>query len=128
MIFVIISYSLDTQVMLILILIDDQYSQKAVFSFQTGSHHQNHSSSGFLHPVKKSKFLIPPTPYSYLENPDPPPLHNNFYGIKLLKTFPAAAIVPVHCCLYTKVMLILILINVQYLQNAVSSFKNCLNG
>ena len=114
--------------MLILILIDDQYSQKAAFSFQTGSHHQNHSSSGFLHPVKKSKFLIPPTPYSYLENPDPPPLHNNFYGIKLLKTFPAAVIVPVHCCLYTKVMLILILINVQYLQNAVSSFKNCLNG
>ena len=40
--------------MLILILIDAQYSQKAVFSFQTGSHRQNHSSSGFLHPVKKN--------------------------------------------------------------------------
>ena len=39
--------------MLILILIDAEYSQKAVFSFQTDSHRQNHSSSGFLHPVKK---------------------------------------------------------------------------
>ena len=52
--------------MLILILIDAQ----------TDSHHQNHSSSGFLHPVKKitaSKISdSPPTPYSYLENPDPP--------------------------------------------------------
>ena len=61
--------------MLILILIDAQYSQKAVFSFQTGSHRQNHSSSGFLHPVKKitaSKISDSPlTPYSYLENPDP---------------------------------------------------------
>ena len=36
--FVLISYSLDTcQVILILILIDVQYSQKAAFSFQTGS-------------------------------------------------------------------------------------------
>ena len=32
-IFVLILYSLDTQVMIILILIDFQYSQKAVFSF-----------------------------------------------------------------------------------------------
>ena len=61
--------------MLILILIDVQYSQKAVFSFQTDSHRQNHSSSGFLHPVKKitaSKISDSPTPYSYFENPDPP--------------------------------------------------------
>ena len=57
--------------MLILILIDAQ----------TDSHRQNHSSSGFLHPVKKitaSKISDspplppPPTPYSYFENPDPP--------------------------------------------------------
>ena len=40
--------------MLILILIDDKYSQKAVFSFEKGLNPQNHSSSGFLHMVKKS--------------------------------------------------------------------------
>ena len=47
--------------MLILILIDDKYSQKAVFSFEKGLNPQNHSSSGFLHMVKKSppvKFWI----------------------------------------------------------------------
>ena len=51
--------------MLILILIDVQYPQKAVFSFEKGSNCQNHSSSGSLHPVKKFspvKFLIPPPP------------------------------------------------------------------
>ena len=38
--------------MLILILIDVQYSQKAVFSFEKGSNCQNHSSSGSLHPAE----------------------------------------------------------------------------
>ena len=42
--------------MLIFILIDVQYSQMAVFSFEKGSNNQNHSSSGSLHLVKK----IPP--------------------------------------------------------------------
>ena len=51
--FVLISYSLDTQVMLILILIDVQYSKKAVFSFEKSLNRQNHSSSGSLHLVKK---------------------------------------------------------------------------
>ena len=54
---------MDTQVMLILILIVAQYSQKAVCSFEKGFHRQNHSSSGFPHPVKQIppvKFLIPP--------------------------------------------------------------------
>ena len=51
-IFVLISYSLNTQVTLTLILVDVQYSQKAVFSFEKGSNRQNHSS-GF--------------PYCYLE-------------------------------------------------------------
>ena len=67
--------------MLILILNDVQYSQKAVFSFEEGSNCQNHSSSGSLHLVKKIpqvRFLIlstplgeftSPTPYHYLENP-----------------------------------------------------------
>ena len=68
--------------MLIFILTDVQYSQKAVFSFEKGSDRQNHSSSGSLHPVKKFpstiKFLIErggrispphPTPYRYLEKP-----------------------------------------------------------
>ena len=61
-----------------LILIDVQYSQKAVFSFEKGLNGQNHSSSGSHHPVKKippSKISDyrspppPPTPYRYLENP-----------------------------------------------------------
>ena len=40
--------------MLILVLIDVQYSQKAIFSFEKGSIGQNHSS-GSHHPVKKKK-------------------------------------------------------------------------
>ena len=39
--------------MLILILIDVQYSQKAVFSFEKGSNGRNHSSSGSHHLIKK---------------------------------------------------------------------------
>ena len=57
--------------MLILILIDVHYSQKDVFSFEKGLNGENHSSSGSHHPLKKippAKFLIPPTPYHYLEN------------------------------------------------------------
>ena len=41
-----IPYSFDTQVTLILILIDVQYSQNAVFTFGKDLNHQNHSSSG----------------------------------------------------------------------------------
>ena len=39
--------------MLILILVDVQYSQNAVFSFEKFSNRQNHPSSGFQHLVKK---------------------------------------------------------------------------
>ena len=39
--------------MLILILIDVQYSQEAVFTIEKGLNGQNHSSSS-QHPVKKS--------------------------------------------------------------------------
>ena len=52
--------------MLILILIDVQHSQKAVFSFEKGPNCQNDFSSGSLYLVKKPppppsvKFLIPP--------------------------------------------------------------------
>ena len=77
--FVLISYCLDTQVMLILILIDAQHSRKAVFSFEKGSNCQNHSSDS-LHLITPppSKVCDPPhwgefptpTPYHYLENPD----------------------------------------------------------
>ena len=66
-ILVLISYSLVTQVMLILVLIDVQHSQKAVFSFEKGSNCQNHSSSSSLHPVKKfphSKILDSPLPHT----------------------------------------------------------------
>ena len=47
---VLTSYSLQTQVMLILILINIQDSQKAVSSFEKGWNFQNHSSSTPLPP------------------------------------------------------------------------------
>ena len=66
--------------MLTVILIDVQYSHKAVFSFEKDSNHQNPSSSGSLHPVKKSPHqfpiptphwgIFPSTPYCYLEKPE----------------------------------------------------------
>ena len=69
--------------MLILILIDVQYSHNAVFSFEKGSNRQNYSSSGSHHTVKKNPpqqnfqslllwagNLTPSTPYRYLENPE----------------------------------------------------------
>ena len=59
--------------MLNLIQIDIDYSQKTVSSFKKGSNCQNHSSSDFLHPVKKSPLRkisdSPATSYHYLENP-----------------------------------------------------------
>ena len=78
-IFVLISYPLDTQVMLIFILIYVLYSQKAPFSFEKGSNGQNLSSSGSHHPVKRfpqqNFWSAPywgdfptPTPYHFLEN------------------------------------------------------------
>ena len=67
-IFVLISDSLHIQAMLILILSDVQYSQKAVFNFEKCSNHQNHSS-GSLQPVKKilspSKITDPPPPSAW---------------------------------------------------------------
>ena len=69
--------------MLILILIDVQYSRKAIFSFKKSLNCQNHSFSGSISLVKKSppvKFqisplwgggslpLAPTSPYRYLEN------------------------------------------------------------
>ena len=50
---------------MILILIDVQYSQKAVISFQKGSNGQNQSFSGFQHLVEKSP-------------PPPPPKNSDF--------------------------------------------------
>ena len=52
-IFILISYSFETKIMLILNLIDGQYSQNALFSFEKCSNRQNHSSSGCHHLVKK---------------------------------------------------------------------------
>ena len=49
-----ISYYFETQIMLILILIDVQYSQNVVFSFEKFLNCQNHSFSGSHHLVKKS--------------------------------------------------------------------------
>ena len=55
--------------MLILILIGVQYSQKAVFSFEKGVDHQNYSSSGSHHLVKKSNTHRPaPLPPSKISD------------------------------------------------------------
>ena len=54
--------------MLIFILIDGQYSQKAVFNFEKGSNRQNHSSSGSFYLVEK----IPPVKFQILPNHLPP--------------------------------------------------------
>ena len=83
------SYSLDTQVMLILVLIDIQDSQRAIFSIEKGSIRQNYSFSSSHCLLKKSlpaKFPILLTSYHYLENPtlpQPPKPHPhlNFSGI-----------------------------------------------
>ena len=48
--------------MLILILIDVQYSQKTVFSFGKGLNGQNHSSSGSHHLVKNPPSKISDSP------------------------------------------------------------------
>ena len=63
--------------MLILILIDAQHSQKAVFSFEKGSNCQNHSL-GSLHPVKKS-------PINKISDPLPP-THAHTHLTALWKT------------------------------------------
>ena len=65
--------------MLVLILIDVQYSQKAVFSFEEGSKCQNNSSSGSLHPVNPPppplvKFIFPPPLLEGAGEFTPPPL------------------------------------------------------
>ena len=69
--------------MLILILIDFQYSQKAVFSFGKGLNCQNHSSLGSLHLVKKRpsvKFSPPPPTPGLLENPGGRNLHGGTWN------------------------------------------------
>ena len=50
--------------MVILILIDVQYSQNAAFSFEKGSNCQNHSTSGSHHLVNKS-----PPPHKIFDFP-----------------------------------------------------------
>ena len=53
-IFILISYSFETQITLVLNLIEVQYSQNAIFSFEKFSNRQNLSSSDFHQLVKKS--------------------------------------------------------------------------
>ena len=50
--FILILYSLYTQVITILILIGVRYLQNVVFSFEKGSKGQNHSSSESQQPIK----------------------------------------------------------------------------
>ena len=59
--FILTSYSLFTQVVTILILIDVQYLQNVVFSFEKGSKGQSHSSSDSQHPIKK--YIKQPFPF-----------------------------------------------------------------
>ena len=59
-IFVLNSYSLYTEVMLILILTNVQHLQIVNFRFEKGSNGQNHTSSESCHPIKKFwKTLMP---------------------------------------------------------------------
>ena len=60
--FILTSYSLFTQVITVLILIDVQYLQNVGFSFEKGSKGQNHFSSDSQHPIKK--YLKRPFPFS----------------------------------------------------------------
>ena len=62
-IFILPSYSLHTQVMQILTLINVQHLQNVVFSFEKRFEWSNYSSSGSHHPIKNlppAKFCIPP--------------------------------------------------------------------
>ena len=62
------------QVMLILILIDVQYLQNIVFSFEKGSNSQNHSSSDSHHLIKKS----PQKNVTFSPTGENPPSHINY--------------------------------------------------
>ena len=62
--FVLIPYAFFKQIMLILILIDVQYSQKAVCRFEKGSNSQNHFSLGPHHLVKEM-----PPPEKFASSP-----------------------------------------------------------
>ena len=73
-IFIFTSYSLYTQVMLIFILMDVQYLQNVVFTFEKGLNDQTHSLSGSHRMIKKvptqQSFSSPlHTPYCYVDNP-----------------------------------------------------------
>ena len=57
--------------MLILILIDVQYSKKAAFSFEKGSNCQNHFSAGSLDPVKNPCSKISWRRRRYVSNKTP---------------------------------------------------------
>ena len=70
--------------MLIFVLIDVQYSQKAIFSFEKGADRQNHSCSDFFHPVKKFplvKFTISPNPLLLFGRPEYIKLYGSFLWI-----------------------------------------------
>ena len=60
--------------LILIILIDVQYSKKAAFSFEKGLNHQKHSL-GFLHTVKK----IPPVKFP-ISPPPPPPMGGRIYN------------------------------------------------
>ena len=67
-IFVLTSYSLYIQVMLILLLINVQYLQNVVFSFKKCKNGQIHYSSDSQYPIKKNSKIFYPF---YWEGPSP---------------------------------------------------------
>ena len=75
-----IPYSFGTQVMLILILIDVQYSQNAVFTFGKDLNHQNHSSIG----SPKSILLRLSPPGRKI----PPPQQNFWFPLPMWENLP----------------------------------------
>ena len=82
--FLLTSYFLYTQVMLIKILIDVQYLQKADFSFENGLNSQNYSFSGAHHrpPIK----IFPPSRISHSHwETSPAPLLNNIWKTVIYK-------------------------------------------
>ena len=85
-----------------MILIDVQYSQKVVFSFEKGLNCQTHFSGSLcsVNPLSPSKILITPprpsplgrmfpnpTPYCYLENPEFQCLKFRYTEVIQKKTF-----------------------------------------
>ena len=86
--------------MLILIYIEVQYSQKAVFTFGKGSNRQKHSSSGSVHLVTPT--VIYPIPHPIggdftPPDPHPPPLTAIWKTLHSSKRFKLLSVIVLLC-------------------------------